>query len=465
MSEVVHFRCPGCGSDLETPEGTVSNRCKFCGLTSLLGRPGRIVKRYYQPVCDGMEARFVADRHLKKTGVPLFSDVASVVLHYVPFYRFRGLSLSCLACVRPGVSVTGFRPGQDVKTYELRARNMDVTVSGSLDHPFGMASLGVRPQAIPTWAYRDDELPEEAFIWPVDRKSDETQAQAFKMNEAHVAMIHADKQPEFDEMVGERQALIYFPVYLIEGTSGVGQRQVVIDGLSKRVIQETTEPWQAPGSSTQVASVSELKPEPHKCPHCGADLPPSERSLVYGCENCDRTWLLDDAGFKQIDQPLIGEGAGELYPFWRVPLSFDLHPRCDTVGAFSRFLTADVPLLNKRKRHLPFYVYVPAFEGADAEWQVQSAVRMIRTQPMVEPERKKPREAASVSLPEVEAREFARFAWNWLRMSYLNMRNDQFHWSKAQTGVAELAWLPFTCDRLKRSVMRARGESVSHVEY
>jgi hypothetical protein len=125
------------------------------------------------------------------------------------------------------------------------------------------------------------------------------------------------------------------------------------------------------------------------------------------------------------------------------------------VGSFSRLLTADIPLLDKRKRHLPFFVYVPAFAGADAEWHVHNAVRMTRTQPLVEPSRNLPLEAVAVSLLEAEGREFARFAWDWLRMGYLNLRSDAFAWKSAVAGRTELAWLPVSCDRLSRSVRRA----------
>jgi hypothetical protein len=233
---------------------------------------------------------------------------------------------------------------------------------------------------------------------------------------------------------------------------------VVLDGLSKRIIKATLERWEPPLAGASSDSVSELVPEPHRCPHCGADLPPSERSIVYACANCQRIWQLEPAGYAPLATPLVGEGAGDLYPFWRIQISFARHPGFETVGAFSRLLTADIPLLDKRKRHLPFFVYVPAFAGADADWHVLTAVRMTRTQPLVDPARKTPLEAAPVSLLETEGREFARFTWDWLRMGYLNLRSDVFAWKAATSGRCELAWLPITCDRLSRSVRRAGQE-------
>lgn len=464
MSERVRFHCPGCGSDLETAEGTVSNRCTYCGLTSLLGRPGRIVKQYYQPTFDLVEARVIVDRQIRKEGWPLFSDTASVALHYVPFYRFRGLSLSCLSSRRAGVAATGLEAAPELKSYELRARNLDVTVAGASGHPFGLSDLGVRPQAVSAWAYRDHELPAESHVWPVDRNPDDTQKAAFKMNDANLALAHGDKRQEFSEMVGEHQSLIYFPVYIVSGHSGSqGQEcSVVLDGLSKRIITTERRPWTSPVAGDPVDTVSELVPEPHRCPHCGADLPASEHSLVYSCTNCNRIWILDSGGYRALATPQVGEGQGDLYPFWRIQISFERHPGFDTVGAFARLLTADIPLLDKRKRHLPFFVYVPAFSGADAEWQVLTAVRMIRMQPLVEPARQSPREVAHVSLAEPESREFACFAWNWLRMSYVNLRAEHFDWKAAvKANASELVWIPLQCERLGKSVSRASREGVA----
>ena len=457
MSERVHFRCPGCGSGLETPEGTISNLCTYCGLVSLLGRPGRIVKRYYQPAFDVLEARVIAERQIKKEGWPLFCDSAAVTLHYVPFYRFRGLSLSCLSYRRMAPSPTGLETKEEMRSYELRARNLDLTVAGCSAVPFGLSNLGIRPQAVSTWAYRDSELPADATVWPADRQPSDTQKDAFRMNEANLSMVNAGKVQEFCEMVGEHQSIIYFPVYVVEGRIGSDGREchVVLDGLAKRVISATPEKRVTPLTYDPDKQVRELVPEAHRCPHCGADLPASERSIVYACSNCHRLWLLDAAGFSPLEAACVGEGQGGLYPFWRIKIAFSRHPGFDTVGAFSRLLTADVPLLDKRKRHLPFFVFVPAFAGADAEWQVLTAVRMSRTQPLVEPVAKLPREAASVSLAAPEALEFARFAWNWLRMNYLNLRAEHFDFRAAATGGPQLAWLPLQDERLGRSVHRA----------
>ena len=455
MSDTVRFTCPGCGSELETPEGTVSNRCTYCNLVSLLGRPGRIVKQYYRPHIDAREASVIAERHLKNAGQPLFSSIDLRALYYVPLYRFRGLSLTCLSAIKPAVQTMNADPEIGQRAYELRAKNVDLTVPGASDTPFGMTSLGIRPQAVAAYAWQDSELPKEATIWPADRPPDEAQTQAFKTDATHATMVHSTKQFEFSDMVGERQLLIYFPLFVMAGMSAGDHLMVVLDGLSRRVIHTSNEPLPIPTGRIN-NRVTALRPERHQCPNCGADFAPSEQSLVYGCQNCDRVYLLEPVGYQQLSQPLVGEGSGDLYPFWRMSLAFDGQPPFDTVGGFSRILTADVPLLARRKRHLPFYVYVPAFAGADAEWQVQMAERMTRTQPLVEPARGIPVSVTAASLPPAESREFASFAWHWLRMSYLNLRGDRFEWKNARTGNSELVWLPLTDARLQRSVVRAQ---------
>lgn len=454
MTHMVRFRCPGCGGELETPEGTISNCCSYCSLVSLLGRPGRIVKQYYPPQIDAREARFIAERYLKKDGRPLFSTLTSRTLYYVPFYRFRGLSLTCLSSIQTVLAESGASPTLTAQTYHLRARNVDFTISAIENNPFGISSLGVRPQAMASYAYSDEELPADAEILAPEMEPADSQALAFKMNSANLTIHSAERQTVFTEMIGERQSLLYFPLYVLTGMSHGQHLTLVVDALSKRVIHNTSEPWQTQSAGRPIKAVSALKPEPHKCPNCGSDFEPSERSLVYPCDNCNRAYLLDESGYTQMQKPRFFDGPGTMYPFWRVPLSFGKPRKANTVGEFTKLLTADIPLLARNKKEQPFYVYVPAFAGADAEWHVQAAVRMMRTQPRLKSGKQDFKNAPQVSLPLAESLEFAAFAWNWLRMSYGHLRGDDMSYDSARTGDAELVWMPMTDARLERSVDR-----------
>lgn len=458
MIETVRFKCPGCGSELETPEGAISNRCRYCGLVSRLGQPGRIVKQYYQSRLDDRGVRFVTDRHLKDAGRGLLAKVHTMRALYVPFYRFRGLSLTCLMKTRLENVPTLSSAGIPLKSFEVRARNVDLTTMACSQNPVGMASLGIRPQAVPTYAYRDQELPTDAEVMSADIPPDQAEAAALKMNDATIVSSADDSEPGFSEMIGERQSLIYFPVHVLEGDSDGRRLTFYLDGLSKRVYREADEPWQAPELGDPAVGITDLRPEPHHCPNCGADFEPSDRSLFYGCRNCDRSWLLDRSGYRQIPEPTVARGEGALYPFWRVPLAFDQPRRFNTVGAFARLLTADIPLLAKAKRDVTFYLYVPAFAGTDGERQLETAVRLTRTQPLIEPYRTQPHGAPPIVLPESEALEFASFTWNWLRMSYLNLQTEKFGYANARTAAAELIWLPIEDARLARSVQRAANK-------
>lgn len=457
MSERVRYHCPGCGSELETAEGTVSNLCSFCGLVSLLGRPGRLVKRRYAPACDAQEALVIAERQVKKDGLPLLST-SKVELHYAPFYRFRALALDCLSQVR--ASCSNWPAAAEPRTYELRARLLDLTSPGCSNQPFDLSNLGVRPQAVTAWAFKEEDLKHAQFVWPVDLTPAEAEKAALRMNGANMALAHGGKAHEFSEVVGEHQTLIYFPVYQVTGRTSHPAIDLVIaiDGVSRRVLWLKKESWTVPWMHEAVNTEAHWTPQPHRCPVCGANLPASERSLFYICTNCSRAWLLEREGFGPVESTFVGEGEGDLYPFWRARLDFGKSPGYYSVGSFSKLLTADIPLLDKRKRELPFHVYVPAFAGADADGQVELATRATRTQPVVVPSRPIRRVSAEMSLTASEGLEFARFVWDWLRMSYTHLRSEDFAWKSGRTGSAQLVWLPLASERITRSVSRAGRE-------
>jgi predicted RNA-binding Zn-ribbon protein involved in translation (DUF1610 family) len=454
VNAVVRFRCPGCGSELETPEGTVTNRCAYCGLVWILGRPGRIVKRYYQPRLDLYEARFAADHQVRAERRRPFGDVHVARLYYVPFYRFQGLSLSCLCKAKSEPVFSEVQIEVRVPTFELRARNLDLTVPGASTDAFGLGSLGIRPQALPTYAYRDDEIPRDAEIIPADVEPAASETAAFRMNHANLIAAHPGVEGRFDEMVGEGQALIYFPIYVISGTVGQRALTVFVDGLSRRIYRQVEDRWSDPKRGATAVGIFDLRPEPHHCPQCGAGFEPSERSLFYTCGNCGRHYLLGPDEYRLQSAVAIAAGSGDLYPFWRFAIGFAGARSYSTVGEFARLLTADVPLLARAKADLPFYVYVPAFRGTDAEWQVQTAVRQTRTQPLVEPCDRTLTGSPEVALPPAEAAQFAAFAWNWLRMSYVNLRHDDFAYARARSESPEILWLPLTDARLEHSVRR-----------
>lgn len=460
MRQTIRFRCPGCGSDLQTPEGSVSHRCTYCGLTSLLGLPGRIIKQYYPSKIEGAEAKFLAEKHLKDSGQPLFTIIPVVHYLYVPFYRFRGLSLACLSARKQELSPESDLPVVAVRKFELRARNIDVTMLASSQDVAGLTDLGIRPQAVALHAYRDADVPVEATVMPADRAPRDALNAARKMDRANIERANADAAPEFSEIVGEHLALAYFPVYAVSGMTGEAEVTVFVDALARRVYGQRPSQWRVPPLGAPSIEIIDLQPRPHRCPNCGADFAASERSLFYCCSNCARAYMLDATGYRQMLAPLVAAGDGPLYPFWRVAFEFDGRVPCRTVGDFARRLTAEIPLLDKRKTGELFYVYVPAFDGADAEFQVQAGLRFTRTQPLIEPSPRALEPFAPVALSASESSEFAGFVWNWLRMSYLSLRGDEHDFRSASAGTPELLWLPVQDMRLQRSVMRAQGGAV-----
>jgi len=408
------FNCPGCGSPLETLEGTISLQCKFCGLIMRIGSPGRILKYFYQPKLDGFAVKFSVEKHLKEKGLSLSYSEISRRLYYIPFYRFRGM--------------------------QRKSGHFDLTVPAYTNESFGLQSLGIRPEVMPLTALHNDNFPEDSVKIDIKISPEEAKQKSMTMFFMNVGFASLNKEVLSSEMIGEGLSLIYYPVWAFSLSQGDFFTTMFIDGLNKRVYHEIPGEQETPSTGVDLSRASEMNPVQHKCPNCGFDLPVSEYSLFYYCQNCFRSYMIVDDSYVSTELRTAKYEEGEHYhPFWRFP--FIAGDNIGTVSKFSKILTGEIPLVAKNKAQNRFYLYAPGFKSMNLESLTNVGTRICCVQPELNIEKKHVPFEAEMILPESEALELARHYWNIMKSKYRHLDKPEFEFESCKTGKGEIIWL------------------------
>ncbi len=433
------FNCPGCGSPLEIQEGTISLSCSYCELIMRVGSPGRILKYFFESDLDDFTVKFAVERHLKKKGFPLkFERLESRQFH-LPFYRFRGMSYALLSEKVAGDDDEEHLMPLKKKVFHRKCRHFDLTIPAFDNKSFGLDSLGVRPEVMPLTAYRKEIFPHESIQVDIEVSPEEAKEKAMAMFFFNLGFAAANKECLSSEMIGEGLSVIYYPVWAYSIQQNNMSSTMFIDGLNKRVFHETPGIFEYRTSGMDRSRAEEINPVQHKCPNCGFDLPASESSLFYHCENCQRSYLIEDDDYVLTDMACAQYETGKkFHPFWQFEFEVENN---DTVGKFSRMLTGEIPLIAKSKANNPFYIYVPAFRTANLSMLTSLGIRLCRVQPEIGVEKRNFSPGAEMVLPKSEAIELARFYWNVIRSKYQYLGGAEYDFDPGKLGQEKIIWL------------------------
>jgi DNA-directed RNA polymerase subunit RPC12/RpoP len=433
------YNCPGCGKPSQAPEGAYTNRCEYCALVVRIGAPGRVLKYFYESKIDVYGARMAADRYLKANGLPLTCDIKKATFYYLPFYRFRGMALDYLDGAAEIIEATDGLP-LPVKTKpELKAKDFDVTIPAFDSAVFSLESLGIRPQSVPLYAFRREEIPSDTIIVKSDITPQVAEDQAVALHHSNIALYNKTR-PLFSAMIGEQISRIYFPVWALTHEVGDNLRTVFIDGLAKRGYSQIDGEFNYNNENTGDHHSYFIRPLKHQCPNCGADLNQQHFSLFYPCKNCGRSYLLKGDGYIQVN--CLSAKASICAPYWRFPLEIRSSRSYKTVQDFSNLLTAEITLLRKEKRNNCFYLYSPAFKSTNAGRLTDKALMLLRTQPHDRLEESLPSQGPVLSIEEAEAKQMAVFLWQIMVRKNTRLQKNEFMLNEDELPAGEIVWLP-----------------------
>lgn len=434
------YNCPGCGKPFRVPEGALTNRCDYCDLVVRLGAPRRVLKYFYPSRIDDYGARMAADRYLKGQGLPLTGNVLKTRFFYLPFYRFRGIALDFIK-PRVMLSALKYTEASNIKTEpKMKAKDFDVTIPAFSSDEFGMASLGIRPQSVPLYGFKKDEIPADSIVVGSDITVARAEDRALKMHESNV-ILYNKNTADFSAVIGERISVIYFPVWTLTHEVNGEHSTVFIDALARRGYFHIGKDFDYQGKLSCEENSYYIEPVRHQCPNCGADLKEDHFSLFYPCINCKRSYILDDSeGYKQVHVKSAGTSVGA--PFWRFPLTYEGQRSFKTVFEFSKLLTSEITFLKKEKRNNQFYLYSPAFKSSDVQSWFKNAYSVLLSQPHDELFDALPPRCLAFNIDECEARQMAIFLWRKLTSRYSWNLPPLMELSESDLPAGEIVWLP-----------------------
>jgi ribosomal protein L37AE/L43A len=450
------YNCPGCGKPTPAPQGALTNRCQYCGLVVRLGAPGAILKYFYPSRIDSYGARMAADRYLKENQLPLTGNITRSNFFYVPFYRFRGMALDYISStIMEQNSLENTDDVEDSITFSknllLKGKDFDITIPAISDMGFGLISLGIRPAAVPLYSFCPTDIPQGAVVVNADISPAEIPEKAQMLHKANTGLYNRG-QALYSAMIGEQISLIYFPIWALTHQIAGQQKTIFVDALAKRAYAQIDSPFEFASNPKSAIETGSVVPARHQCPNCGADLEDKPFSLFFPCKNCNRAYLLNKNGYKQITPQAAN--SPKCAPFWRFKLELSGQKTYKTVMDFSELLVSELSFLRKEKRDNRFYLYSPAFYAADTNRWAEMALRTIKSQPHDQLVEKMPGESPDLAIEENEGKQMAAFLWQVVIARYQKVQKAGFCVDEFTLPQGEIVWLPIEDESL---LSKSRG--------
>ncbi len=360
MSYRVGIDCCFCGAALEIDEASKTTQCGHCGSTMRIARNG-LLKYHLRDSLQKREVKFHIERHLKKELRPLASSWGEIRRVFLPFWRVTGTVFSikeknivqnpCETADPELVHIQKEGPAVDVKIIPK-----DITFCGNDDYTWGLHSLGVRSQVLKLIPVDSDSFGQDAVMSLTLTQTDAEKR--FRDSARSYATIGlAERSACSVTSLGLDTSLVYFPLWIADFASAEGRMRAEFDPVAERVVSVGPRKQELPKCRNADISDGAISATPHRCPNCGCDLPPNEKSYTFYCKNCDR--LLVERGGDYAILPLAipegAEGSDRLFPMW----VFDV---------------SSSPAISEQLRSLGYVsnrFFVPAFD-------ISNPYRMIR---------------------------------------------------------------------------------------
>jgi len=285
--------CPGCGSRLKLDENFFVLTCRHCDSVLKVRMPDMPMAFLAQPKISRTEIRFVADRYLKKAGLPMTESGVDIKGVYYPYWKADGVLFRVRNQVVERYIHVDQEADKEIK-YEQQIKDIrlsphSVTVLACNENEAIPHNLGMRTDYIDLLPYSDENIPDDFISRPILRTKEEVLTEIQSGVDGLGAISPAAFGKNHTRLFHPHFSLIYFPYFLVESISGDKTRLLIVDGVSNKVVK-LVDDYESGSlysdSAFRNVDFGELSVDFHRCRNCGEDLP-EKQSYLYICSNCN----------------------------------------------------------------------------------------------------------------------------------------------------------------------------------
>ena len=244
--------CPRCGGMVTIPEGQEIVICPFCDLRSVVsGEHG--IRRYQIPQRVDRDAAAAAYQKFLSGSMAIARDVhrtahlSEVLMVHLPFWASWGRAVGWIF----GEKEVGDSDHRRYEPREVRiVEEMSWNAAACEVGEFGVTEINLAGR--PLEPYAADDLHRTGMVFEPVGSADEAMQMANKdFEQRAVAKANLDRVSQsFVRTLRPRQALVYYPLWVLRYTYRQRAFQVVVDGFSGEVLY-----GKAPGNSWYRAAV------------------------------------------------------------------------------------------------------------------------------------------------------------------------------------------------------------------
>jgi len=332
------------------------------------------VKRYYlEPKTDEAKIKDALAKGLyKRRGIKVYFNDSRLIFY--PYWWVKGMVFKLVLGKKTIASKTGGIPDTWENVKELKTHLLDHSFPANGNILLGPSSLGIRTATLRFRAFNRKEM--EKWGAPLKRTITHEQAVAHAERLKGTALNVKDIEVTMEKvgLIGERYALLYFPIWAFSLSSPGGSSELLVDGISHSVIR-TPIKSEAPFLSA-LANDSfgfeqgDLRFIPFRCPVCGWDFPYRPYNVVHLCTTCGRAWRENGGSYREVPYRVIKgkddpKDRTRYLPFWTFTVALVTpQEQITTLAEFYHYFP--LPRLverEKRKKRIKFYI--PAFRIKD----------------------------------------------------------------------------------------------------
>ncbi|MBD3233068.1 MAG: hypothetical protein GF315_05035 [candidate division Zixibacteria bacterium] len=356
--------------------------------------------------------KFVTERYCKRSGIDLPRSFDDSRLIYIPFWRFNGMIYQLRA---EAVTYT-FSDGATLETekkVKVDSKPFDINFPGVNQDLVNQIIMGIRSQVMELHPQLPPKLDKDADIIKPEITLDAAREMAY----SNAFGVYRRKNVCYEELIGEKLTLIYFPVWISRFTNKTGAQWLLLDGVSKRGLACGQDEFRGFHSNGDFDGVGSIKILPHHCPNCGADLPAGKNAIVYTCQNCWLGWYLDGDRLRQIEIDYVDPGGDKnlkFFPFWEFGASFNSRGSILTYHQAQMLFRSKLSVFVDDSEDAIFRFFVPGFSARNPRslWKLSS--RLTQSQPKFTTSQRLRFSSVPATLPEDEAAQMARAIWFYL---------------------------------------------------